>query len=46
MKNIKCPLVALNRVRDIAFEPIERALSVTSYAVLSSNTIISELCRF
>ena len=31
MKNVKCPQVTLNRVRDILFEPIERALSVISY---------------
>ena len=45
MKDKKCPLVAIIKVRDIPFIPKERALSVLYYAVLNSKTIIFELCR-
>ena len=45
MKNKKCPLVAIIKVRDIPFIPKERALSVLYYAVLNSKTKIFELCR-
>ena len=43
MEDIKCPLVAINKVRNTPFTPIERAFSVPSYDVLYSKTITFEV---
>ena len=45
MRDIKCPPVAIINIRYVPFTPIERALSVPSYAVHNSKIIILKLCR-
>ena len=45
MENLKCPQVAIIKVRNIPFTPKERAFSLPSYHVLNSKNIIFELWR-
>ena len=44
--DIKCPTVAIIKIRGMPFIPIEKAFSVPSYDVLNSKPAIFELCQF